>query len=107
MFDSLIERVFKTRVRFDDGTSVRFLDRELVRVEDSTGRILDVDLWYTKAHRAERVLNPDRLRRWIGSSGSEELTEEERQRIIQMVGEYCRRRGVALRLEPSVSESDK
>lgn len=94
-----IRDYFKGRVVFEDGSYVEWLDREeIIYVEGQ--RSMEITLYYQPGFfSSARVLPLAENFRWNPPHDAENVTEDERSKILRKLTAYCNKNRIKLSLE--------
>ncbi len=106
LIEYYLKKIFPTRVVFDDGSFIEFLNREAILYAEPDGHRMEV-LWYFQRWRLRgRILYTNDICRWDSPHESETLPLNKKQEIQRKIAEYCQERSIPLELREKASDSN-
>ena len=98
ILERLFRRIFPSRVTFDDGSYIEFLNREAIMYAEKDGHRMEV-VWYFQQERMKgRVLNASDINHWDAPHETERLSPKKKDEIQLKIVEYCRKRNIPLNI---------
>lgn len=99
MLEHFLKKMFSTRVTFDDGSYIEFLNREAVLYAEKDGHRMEVVWYFQRGHMRGRVLYASDINHWDSPHEIEPLSAIKREEIQQKIAEYCRKRKIPLEIK--------
>jgi len=98
LLGNLFKRIFSTRVSFDDGSYIEFLNREAIVYAEQNGHRMEI-VWYFQPGRVKgRVLRVTDISHWDSPHEAEQLSPQKKDEIQQKVVEYSHKRNIPLEI---------
>jgi hypothetical protein len=97
-----LERMFRKRCSFDDGSFIEYLDREALLYAEPDGHRMAVNWWFGKG-LVKRVLYDRDITEWEPPHQAEVVSLEKREDIKRKVAEYCKQHRIRLEVKPGTS----
>ena len=94
--ESVLKKLFPTRVGFDDGSWIEFLNREAILYSEENGHRMEI-VWYFQAFpKKGRLLRISDINHWDPPYDLERLSQDKKNEIQQKVIRYCNARNIEL-----------
>jgi hypothetical protein len=97
--ERMMRRIFPSRVSFDDGSHIEFLNREAIIYTEKDGHQMEVPWYFQRGHMKGRVLNARDIKHWDSPYETELLSSEKKEDIQRKIVEYCHKRKIPLRIK--------
>lgn len=97
MLEYLLKKILPTRVAFDDGSYIEFLNREAILYAEKDGRRIEVVWYFQRGRMRGRVLRTGDISHW-------DLSAEKKEEIQRKIIEYCRKRSIPLEIKDESKE---
>jgi hypothetical protein len=97
--EHLLKKFFPSRVSFGDQSYIEFLNREAIRYVEENGYQMEIIWFFQKGHVKGRVLRTADINQWDPPHDAETLSMEKKEKILQKVIEYSRKRGIPLKIK--------
>jgi hypothetical protein len=101
--EEILKILFPTRVSFEDGSYIEYLNREAIQYVEANGHRMGIDWYFQKGHIKGRVLYESRINSWDPPYKSEKLTQQKKEEITHKIIEYCKKRKISLLIEQKPS----
>jgi hypothetical protein len=97
--ESFLKMLFPTRVLFDDGTFIEYLDREAILYAEKDGHQMEVVWYFQKGRMKGRVLQTSDINYWDSPHETEQISSQKVEEILQKIVEYSRKRNIPLEIK--------
>ena len=87
-----LKKLFPTRVLFEDGSYIEFLNREAILYVESSGHQMEIAWYFQRGHIKGRVLDPSNINYWDSPFEHEALSIEKKAEIQRKIMEYSKKR---------------
>lgn len=89
----------RLRVIFDDGSYIKFYDREAILYVEPNGHQMGID-WYSRGMlKRGQILPLSRINNWDPPFDNETISKYKKEEIKNKIIEYCRKRRIPLEIE--------
>lgn len=97
--EHFLKKLFPTRVSFDDGSYIEFLNREAILYVEESGHRMEVVWYFPRGRMKGRVLHAADIDHWDSPHEAENLSPQKTEEIQRKIVEYCQKRSIPLEIK--------
>ena len=94
--EMFLKSLFPTRISFDDGSYIEYLNREAIRYSESTTHNMEIVWFFNPKRLRGRILSRSDICRWDAPHENEPISAVKRREIEQKILKYCEKRRISL-----------
>jgi hypothetical protein len=94
----LLKTTFPTRVKFNDGSYIEFLNREAILYQEEDGHKMEIIWFFQKNCVKGRILRVSDINYWDHPHQAELISTEKKEEIQGKVIKYCSKRNIQLEI---------
>ena len=100
ILETFLKKYFPTRVTFNDGSYIEYLDREAILYAEKDGHRMEVEWYFNSRFGSTRLLYADDISYWNSPHELEVLSEQKKKEIQQKIINYCQKRNISIEIIP-------